>query len=139
MNKVKKLLLIDDDGAFRNSVRLLLESSLDIAVLAESDDEHTALHLAQLSTPYVVIINISGSKTIEIIRRTVSLSPDIKFIALSNSPDNELVMDVFDAGASAYVLKGCVQEELVKSIKAVMANQPYLCRESAWIMSGAAL
>lgn len=53
-------------------------------------------------------------------------NPDIKVIAPSMHSDSLVVSNVLKAGACRYLLKDCVLDDLVKAIRAAVANRTYL-------------
>jgi DNA-binding NarL/FixJ family response regulator len=52
--------------------------------------------------------------------------PDVKVIALSIYSKRRFVADMLSAGATGYILKECLFDELVQAIKAVAAGGRYL-------------
>jgi len=125
------LVLVDDNTAFRESVRALLDTEPGLTVLAEAHDGPTAIRLIGELTPDVVIMdvimpNVNG---IETTRQVVAASPAVKVIALSMHADNRFVSAMQDAGASGYVLKDQVLNELVAAIHAVASGQTHFRRQ----------
>ena len=126
------LVLVDDNTAFRESVRALLDTEPGLTVVAEAHDGPTAIRLIGELTPDVVIMdvimpNVNG---IETTRQVVAASPAIKVIALSMHGDNNFVSAMQDAGASGYVLKDQVLNELVAAIRAVTSGQTHFRRQA---------
>ena len=121
------LLLVDDNAAFRASIRSLLDPEPDMVVLGEVGDGRTALRLIRKFTPDVVIMDVvmPNQSGIETTRQIVATYPAVKVLALSMYADNRLVAAMRAAGASGYVLKDQAFEELAKAIRAVGRNQTY--------------
>ena len=121
------LLLVDDNAAFRASIRSLLDPEPDMVVLGEVGDGRTALRLIRKFTPDVVIMDVimPNQSGIETTRQIVATYPAVKVLALSMYADNRFVAAMRTAGASGYVLKDKAFEELAKAIRAVGRNQTY--------------
>jgi len=84
--------------------------------------------LAQKMNPDVVITDIAmpGLNGIGTTRKIIAKMPGVKVIALSAYSDRKFVFHMFKAGASGYLLKDCVFDELTCAIRAVVRNEIYI-------------
>jgi DNA-binding NarL/FixJ family response regulator len=71
-------------------------------------------------------ITMRGLNGIEATRQIIAEFPAVKVIALSIHSKRRYVADMLSAGASGYILKECLFDELVQAIKAVVAGGRYL-------------
>jgi LuxR family maltose regulon positive regulatory protein len=87
-----------------------------------------AVVLSRELKPDVVIMDISmkGLNGIEATRQIIKNCPDTKIIALSIHSEKHYVEDMLRAGASGYILKESIPEDLIRGIKAVMNGEGYL-------------
>lgn len=131
-----KILLADDHKLMREGLRALLEKQGDIAVIGEAEDGRTTVKLARQLSPDIVIMDISmpDMNGIEATRQIVSRDSRIKIIALSVHSDKRFVVEMLNAGASAYLLKGCAFNELINAVRTVIANHTYLSPEITDVM-----
>lgn len=126
------VILADDHRIFREGVRTLLEIEDEIHVAGEAEDGREVLRLARRLRPHAVVMDVSmpGLNGIEATRKLVAERPEIKVIALSMQAHRGLVREMLVAGATAYLLKECAFEELVRAIRlAVKQDQMYLSPE----------
>jgi len=123
-----KVLLADDHGIIRQGLRSLLEKELDVQVVGEAEDGRMALEMARELVPDVIIMDITmpNLNGVEATKRIVSEQPNIKVIALSIHSNRRFVADMLKAGASAYILKECLSDELVQAINTVVGGGNYL-------------
>jgi DNA-binding NarL/FixJ family response regulator len=123
------LLLVDDNAAFRASIRTLLDLEPDLRVLGEAADGPTAIQLISEFTPDIVIMDVvmPDQSGIEATRQIVSTYPAVQVLALSMYADKRFVSAMRTAGASGYVLKDQVFQELTAAIRAVGGGQTYFC------------
>jgi DNA-binding NarL/FixJ family response regulator len=123
-----KILLADDHKIVRDGLRAMIEQQPDMEVVAEASEGRSAVRLAKELRPDVVIMDISmpDLNGIEAARQVASDAPRVKIVTLSMHSDSRFVKEVFQAGASGYLLKDCAFEELANAIHAVISGQIYL-------------
>ena len=123
-----EIILADDHNIVREAMRLLLDNEPDMKVVGETADGLAALGLVRKKTPDVVIMDISmpGLNGIEATRKIIAGVPGVMVIALSAYSDRKFIFQMFKAGASGYLLKDCVFEELAFAIRSVAKNQIYI-------------
>lgn len=97
-------------------------------VVGKTADGQATLGLVQKMRPDVVIMDIAmpGLNGIEATRKIITELPSVKVLALSAHSDRRFVFHMFKAGASGYLLKDCVFEELALAIRTVVKNQIYI-------------
>jgi two-component system response regulator NreC len=123
-----RVLLADDHAMIRQGLRLLIEKQPDIELVFEAKDGREAVEHVREFLPEVVIMDLSmpNLNGIEATRQIINEFPNIKVIALSIHSNNRFVSDMLEAGASGYVLKECLFEELVQAIHIVKEGRSYL-------------
>jgi DNA-binding NarL/FixJ family response regulator len=124
-----RILIADDHKIFRDGLRSLIENQPGLAVIGEAENGRSALHLARVHRPDVVIMDISmpDLNGVDATRQMIAALPGVKVIALSIHSDSRYVIGMLRAGASGFLLKDCAFEELVHAIATVRANHIYLC------------
>jgi DNA-binding NarL/FixJ family response regulator len=106
----------------------LLEKEPEMKVVADTDDGRKTLELVRELVPDIVIMDITmpNLNGIEATRQITREFPQIKVIALSIHSQRRFVVDMLSAGASGYILKECLFDELVQAIQAVATGGRYL-------------
>jgi ATP/maltotriose-dependent transcriptional regulator MalT/ActR/RegA family two-component response regulator len=132
----KNILLVDDHPVFRKGLYSLLEDEEDMLVVGEAGDGKTALALVQELSPDIVVMDVTmpGVNGIEATKGIVADFPGTLVVALSIHSEKQFVQDMLHAGASGYILKESVPEELVKGIRSVMLGDGYLSPAIAGIL-----
>ena len=128
------VLIVDDEMAIRDSIKIVLDDEgykTDTA-----GDGEAAVQLARELSPDIVIMDVTmpGLDGIGATRQIISELPSIKVIALSMYSNKLFVTDIFEAGASGYLLKECASIELEHAISAVLANEIYLSPKVAGLI-----
>jgi DNA-binding NarL/FixJ family response regulator len=120
-----RILIADDHPLFRDGLRVLLESVPDMQVLGEATAGNEVIAKATSLQPDVILMDIQmpGTNGIEATRRIQQASPHIRILMLTMFEDDESVFAAMRAGARGYLLKGAVQEETLRAIRAVAAGE----------------
>ena len=131
-----KVILADDHQLIREGLCSLLETELDVQVVAQASDGDTVVRLAGEFLPDIIIMDIGmpGLDGIEATRQITNQFSSIKIIALSMYTNKLFVMDMFEAGASGYLLKECASTELATAITSVLENNIYINPKIAGIV-----
>lgn len=129
MNQPIRLFLVDDHAVVRDGLNLLLSAQPDMIVVGEAAEGNEALRKIPDLEPDIVIMDLSMPNgrgglptTIEIVQK----HPNMKVLILSMHDDQDSLFRALKAGASGYLLKSSLGEELVKAIRQVHAGQAYL-------------
>jgi len=114
-----RVVLVDDHAMFRTGVRSELGNAVD--VVAEAADVDEAVVAIDEHLPDVVLLDVHlpGGGGTEVLRRTTTRHPDVRFLALSVSDAAEDVIAVIRGGARGYVTKNITGPELVAAIRRV--------------------
>ena len=123
-----RIILVDDHGIIRQGLRSLLESQPGVKVVGEAEDGKSAIELVRQLQPDIVITDVTmpNLNGIETTHQITHLFPKVKGIGLSGHSDNSFIMGMLKAGASAYVLKQCLFDELLEAIQVVHKGGRYL-------------
>jgi len=133
-----RILLVDDHGVIREGLRSLLEKQPDIEVVGEAEDGRKAVELVRELLPEIVIMDITmpNLNGVDATRQIKGSFPQVSIIALSIHANRRFVANMLKAGASAYILKECLFDELIQSIRDVQAGNIYLSPRITGVVVG---
>jgi two-component system, NarL family, response regulator NreC len=119
-----RILLVDDHTLVRQGLRRILESQPDLQVVAEAGSGTEAIELAREHRPDIVLLDVGmkGLNGLEALAQLRRLLPSISVLMLSMHADERYVVRAVREGASGYVLKDCVEQELIEAVAAVRAG-----------------
>jgi DNA-binding NarL/FixJ family response regulator len=122
------MLLADDFYLFRRLLRLTLQNELELGAIVEASDGREAIELAQALQPDLILLDIGLPKLdgIEAARRIRELSPRSKILFVSQESSIDIVQTAFSVGASGYVVKMDVGNELLTAVKAVLRGERFV-------------
>lgn len=123
-----RVLLADDHAVVRQGIRQFLETSSDIAVVAEATDGLEALRLIREHRPDVAVLDIQmpGQSGIEVTRAVRADRLPVGVLILTAFDETPYVKAVLQAGANGYVLKTADAAEIVEAVQAVHEGQSVL-------------
>ena len=123
-----RILLVDDHKMVRDGLRSLIEKEPTVSVVGEAADGRTALLLARVLSPQLVVMDITmpAMNGMLATRQILAANRAIKVLVLSMHADRRFVAETLSAGASGYLLKDGAFEELVHAIKVVVDGKIYL-------------
>ncbi len=132
-----RILIADDHQMLRELLRHVLSAEIDWLIVGETGDGLQVLSLIESVAPHVVCmdINLPGMNGIEVTRTILDKWPDVKVVALSAYTDQRHVLDMMNAGASAYVTKAEASTEVLSAIRAVLSGRVYLCPDVAGVVT----
>ena len=134
-----RVLLVDDHTIMREGLRLMLGQQPDLQVVDTAGDRRSALESVVSRKPDVIIMDIGlpDADGVELAAEILTRWEGIKVIILSAIADQEHLDRAMEAGVSGYLLKVNASEDLVRAIRTVNANEPYLSPEvSAVLLNG---
>jgi two-component system, NarL family, response regulator LiaR len=128
-----RVLVVDDHAMIRSGLAIFLLASDDLQLVGEASSGAEALRLCAEQRPDVVLMDLvmpgmDGAEATQAIRAAF---PDIRVIALTSFPEEDLVQRALRAGAISYLLKNVAADDLAAAIRAAKAGRPTLAPEAA--------
>jgi len=122
------ILLADDHTIVRQGLHSMLSKNAEFDVVGEAKTGVEAIQLARELSPDIIIMDIGMPEMngIEATRQILEENPDTKVIALSMHNDKNFVAQMLKAGASGYLLKDSIFQNLIVAIRSVLENKCYL-------------
>ena len=127
MDKLR-VFLADDHMVVRMGLKTLIDAQPDMQVIGEADNGRAAWQRAKELKPDVVVMDVSMPEMsgVQAAERLRGDCPQVKILALTMYEDRAYLRQLIEAGASGYVLKRAVTEELVRAIRTVAAGGSYI-------------
>ena len=128
-----KLIIADDHEIFRDGLKLMLARQDEIELIGEADNGKDLLELVEKQHPDVVLTDIKMPimDGIEATRILSEKYPDLGIIGLSMFNEDNLIIDMLEAGAKGYLLKNADKKEVLEAIKTVYQQDNYYCRQTS--------
>jgi two-component system, NarL family, response regulator NreC len=128
-----KVVMADDHEIFRDGFRLILNNVNHIELVAAASDGLELIELVEKHQPDVVITDIKMPVMdgIEATRNIQLKWPEIAVIGLSMFDEEDLIIEMLEAGAKGYLVKNADKNEVIEAIETVNCNLPYYCKETS--------
>jgi len=116
-----RILVVDDHELVRIGLRQILADYPSLQIVGEAGDGETALKMNRELRPDVVLLDVSlpGLSGFEVTTRLKQASPDAAIVILTVHEQPPYPARLLEAGASAYLTKGCPATELAQAINTV--------------------
>lgn len=116
-----KVIIVDDDGLIRDSLKLLLDLEEDMEVIGTAKNGMEAFELCKVKKPDIVLMDIrmpvmDGVLGTKLIKENYQ---DIKVVLLTTFKDDEYIREAVMNGAEGYILKNQSSDSIIESLRAV--------------------
>ena len=128
-----KLIIADDHEIFRDGFKLMLSKFPEIILVGEASNGRELLELTEMLNPDVILTDIKMPimDGIEATKKIAELYPDKGIIGLSMYDDDELIIEMLEAGAKGYLIKNAGKDQIIEAIKTVYNDEPYYCKTTS--------
>jgi DNA-binding NarL/FixJ family response regulator len=128
MTDIIRILLADDHAVVREGLRALLEQQPDLRIVAEASDGPGALRMVASETPDVILLDMKmpGATAVETITAIKQLRPRTQVLVFTSYAEDSQVRDALTAGATGYLLKDALSEDLIRAVREVNAGRAWL-------------
>jgi DNA-binding NarL/FixJ family response regulator len=122
------VLVVDDDSLFRETISALLERDERIHVVGFAANGEEAVQRVLLLRPDVVTMDIDMPVVdgVEATRQIAGARPDVRVLLVSASLYAERAEDARAAGASGYITKSQVHDDLIDAIVAIAGGENFV-------------
>ena len=128
-----KILVADDHDIMRRGLKQLLTSRAGWEVCGEAKTGREAVALTEQLKPDIVVMDISMPELngLEAARRIHKSFPKIGILILTLHFSDQLVRDIVEAGARAYITKSDADRDLVSAVEALANHRTFFTSRAA--------
>jgi DNA-binding NarL/FixJ family response regulator len=119
-----RILCVDDHRIVREGIASLIDRQPDMRVVASAASGEEAIDLFFEHQPDITLMDLQlgvmdGISAIKIIRRR---SPDARIVVLTMRRGDEDIHRALEAGASTYLMKDMISDDLIRVLREVQAG-----------------
>lgn len=132
-----KVFIIDDHPIVLDGLKNLLSTREEMEVTGMYDQGETMLAALDDNVPDAMLmdINLPDINGIALCQKVKQKCPSVKVVALSVHNEKTVIMGMLQSGASAYVLKNAIGEDIISALHAAMDGRIYMCRGTQKVLS----
>lgn len=123
-----RVLIVDDHPIVRKGLRWMLDEAGGMEVGGEAANGVEALEKLHMEKFDIVLLDISMPEKdgIDTLKEIINLESLTKVLILSIHPENKYAARLMNAGASGYITKEAVRQQLVEAIRTVAAGKKHI-------------
>ena len=126
------LVIADDHEIFRDGLALMLSKQDAVTLVGQAGDGQELLQLVEEMRPNLVLTDIKMPKLdgIGAAKLILQRHPETKIIALSMYEEEDLIVEMLEAGAKGYLLKNADKREILEAILTVNEGNIFYCKHT---------
>ena len=125
-SRPSRILIADDHKLMAEVCQKILQPEFDVVGTVGNGRE--LLHIAVKLRPDVVLLDIGMPvlNGLDAGKQLKALLPAVKLVYLTMVTDPEVALEAFDRGASGFLLKTCVADEVVSAVREALRGNTFL-------------
>jgi two-component system invasion response regulator UvrY len=126
-NSKKRILIVDDNKIFRETLKFLISQTPDMTVTAEAGDGNEAIDTASKDDFDIVILDIAmpGRDGLNVLKELKIRKPHLPTLILSMFPAEQYELAASMLGADGYIRKDDMADQLIEAIKRILNGGKY--------------
>ncbi len=124
------VLIIDPRPIIRFGIKAMLEKldNFEFEYGAVKDYREAEVKMRNYHFKVIIFSDFQlGDKAIPQVQRLMSIDPDIRFVGLTDDPDQVILTQMLDLGVKGYVRTDVRAEDLYQSVKSAIDGNHYYC------------
>lgn len=121
-----EVLIADDHPLIREGLKKVVEQdTIDIKVIDEASDAHELMDKLREHTPDLVVLDIAmpGKSGLDVLKEIKEFYPNLPVLMLSIHPEDRFAIRALKAGASGYLNKNSISDQLITAIRKIVTQK----------------
>jgi DNA-binding NarL/FixJ family response regulator len=128
---MQNILIVDDHPIVANSLANIISASnvgIVAGIVGTAKDCFEIIANKKINL-VLLDINLPDGSGVDICKSIVSKYPSIKVLAITSFKEYTIIRKILENGASGYILKNAMPEEILEGIESVLKGEIFLCHE----------
>jgi DNA-binding NarL/FixJ family response regulator len=123
-----RILIVDDHPIVRQGLKLMINAEADLTIAGEAQSEQEARDRVRELKPDAVIVDLTlgDGDGFNVVRHLHAHYPEVKVLVLSMHEESVYAERLLAEGASGYIMKQAVTDQLVIALRTVLRGELYL-------------
>lgn len=131
------IVIADDHEIFLDGLALMLSRQPNFNICGRASNGVQLMEIVDREKPDIVLTDIRMPVVdgIQSTKQILASYPAMGIIALSMFDEENLVVEMLEAGAKGYLLKNAHKDEIIDAINTVHQNKIYYCAKTSFLLA----
>ena len=123
-----KILIADDHAIVRRGLKQLLVEEYPSATIGEVGDTESLIKQV-INNPWDIVIcdmNMPGRSGLDALIHIKQVAPELPVLIMSMYPEDQYALRVLKAGASGYLQKESIHDDIIKAVQIVRLGKKFI-------------
>jgi DNA-binding NarL/FixJ family response regulator len=123
-----RVIAIDDHPVVRRGLKQIIAAEQDMQVVGEAETAQEALRVIRQTACDAVVLDITlpDASGLDVLSQLKSEFPTLPVLIMSIHEEEQYALRVLKAGASGYLMKNSIPEDLIKAIRKIISGGKYI-------------
>ena len=123
-----RVITVDDHPVVRRGLKQIIAAEQDMQVVGEAENAREAIRVIRQTACDVVVLDITlpDASGLDVLSRLKSERPTLPVLIMSIHDEEQYALRMLKAGASGYLMKNSIPEELIKAIRKITSGGRYI-------------
>ncbi|MDP1991743.1 MAG: response regulator transcription factor [Syntrophales bacterium] len=123
-----KVIIVDDHPVVRRGLKQIIAAEQDMQVVGEAETAREALSVIRRTACDAIVLDITlpDASGLEVLSQLKSERPTLPVVIMSIHEEEQYALRVLKAGASGYLMKNSIPEDLIKAIRKITSGGKYI-------------
>ena len=123
-----KILIADDHAIVRRGLKQILLEQYPTAEIGEVDDAESAISQVHSGNWDILIsdMNMPGRSGLDVLHQIKHTKPKLPILIMSMYSEDQYAIRVLKAGASGYLSKETIHDDIIKAIETVLIGKKFI-------------
>ena len=123
-----RVITVDDHPVVRRGLKQIIAAEQDMQVIGEAENAREAIRVIRQTVCDAVVLDITlpDASGLDVLSQLKSERPTLPVLIMSIHDEEQYALRVLKAGASGYLMKNSIPEELIKAIRKITSGGKYI-------------
>ncbi len=128
MSTAKKIIIADDHMIFREGLKQVIATTVNLIVSDEASSGQELLRKVEENDYDLVVLDISmpGRNGLDTLAELKRIRPKLPVLILSMHPEEQYALRAYKSGASGYLTKGSLISEIIDALQKLALGKKYV-------------
>ena len=123
-----RVIIVDDHPVVRRGLKQIIAAEQEMHVVGEAENAREAIRVIRQTPCDAVVLDITlpDASGLDVLSQLKSERPTLPVLIMSMHQEELYALRVLKAGASGYLMKDSIPEELIKAIRKITSGGKYI-------------